>query len=44
MFFHLKQVDEILSLNCDLRILKMNTYGVKQQSILQKIHIIKTQI
>jgi len=37
--------DEILSLNFDLGPLKVNTYGVKQKSILQKTikrtHIIK---
>jgi hypothetical protein len=37
--------DEIWSLNFDLRPLKMNTYGVKQESILQRTikntHIIK---
>jgi hypothetical protein len=37
--------DEILSLSFDLRVLKMNTYGVKQESILQRTikrtHIIK---
>jgi hypothetical protein len=43
MFFDLKPFDEILNLSCDLKILKMNTYGIKQKSILQKIHIIKTQ-
>ncbi len=44
LFFHLcgcqviktNQFDEILSLNFDLRPLKVNTYGVKQKSILQR--------
>jgi hypothetical protein len=40
MFFHLKPFDELLSLSCDIRILKMNTYDIKQQLILQNIHII----
>jgi hypothetical protein len=40
--------DEILSLSFDLRPLKVNTYGTKQKSILQRIikrtHIIKTHL
>ncbi len=54
MFFHSYErqgiqtknpFDEILCLSFDLRSLKMNTYGVRQKSILQNIikrtHIIK---
>jgi hypothetical protein len=40
--------DEILSLNFDLGSLKMNTYGIKQKSILQRTikrtHTIKTHL
>jgi hypothetical protein len=40
--------DEILTLSFDLRPLEVNTYGIKHESILQRIikrtHIIKTHL
>jgi hypothetical protein len=43
-----KMFDEFLSLSFDLKLLKMNTYGIRQELILQWIikrtHIIKTHL